>query len=455
MKIIIEGAGQVGSHLAKMLSAEGSDVTVLDDDAERIRTLSTQADVATLLGPNSSIPLLQDAGCAKADLFIAVNPLKDQSVNIVSALLAKKLGAKRVIARIDDEDYLSPENKLLFKDMGMDMVFYPEKSASDEILEMLRHSSSTDSMDFARGKLQLAVFKLDDDSPLLDMNVKDFAHKVKEEHPEAEFRIVAISRGGKTIIPSFDTGFKYHDYLYIICRREAMEPLVKYVGKDQVDIRRVMILGGSEIGVMVAERLAAQKVDEVKLIEINPQRCRTLSAALPSEVNVTCGDARDSDFLLEEDIKGYQAVLAVTGNDEVNILTCVVAKKMGVPRVIAQVENLDYIRLAEEMGVDSVVNKKLITASRIFKFTLSDKVRSVRYMSGTDAEVLEYTAAPGSKITKDLLKDIEFPSNAIIGGVIRGGDSFIAVGHSRIEPYDRVAVFALPDAVKEVDKMFK
>ena len=455
MKIIIEGAGQVGSHLAKMLSAEGSDVTVLDDDAERIRTLSTQADVATLLGPNSSIPLLQDAGCAKADLFIAVNPLKDQSVNIVSALLAKKLGAKRVIARIDDEDYLSPENKLRFKDMGMDMVFYPEKSASDEILEMLRHSSSTDSMDFARGKLQLAVFKLDDDSPLLDMNVKDFAHKVKEQHPEAEFRIVAISRGGKTIIPSFDTGFKYHDYLYIICRREAMEPLVKYVGKDQVDIRRVMILGGSEIGVMVAERLAAQKVDEVKLIEINPQRCRTLSAALPSEVNVTCGDARDSDFLLEEDIKGYQAVLAVTGNDEVNILTCVVAKKMGVPRVIAQVENLDYIRLAEEMGVDSVVNKKLITASRIFKFTLSDKVRSVRYMSGTDAEVLEYTAAPGSKITKDLLKDIEFPSNAIIGGVIRGGDSFIAVGHSRIEPYDRVAVFALPDAVKEVDKMFK
>ena len=455
MKIIIEGAGQVGSHLAKMLSAEGSDVTVLDDDAERIRTLSTQADVATLLGPNSSIPLLQDAGCAKADLFIAVNPLKDQSVNIVSALLAKKLGAKRVIARIDDEDYLSPENKLLFKDMGMDMVFYPEKSASDEILEMLRHSSSTDSMDFARGKLQLAVFKLDDDSPLLDMNVKDFAHKVKEQHPEAEFRIVAISRGGKTIIPSFDTGFKYHDYLYIICRREAMEPLVKYVGKDQVDIRRVMILGGSEIGVMVAERLAAQKVDEVKLIEINPRRCRTLSAALPSEVNVTCGDARDSDFLLEEDIKGYQAVLAVTGNDEVNILTCVAAKKMGVPRVIAQVENLDYIRLAEEMGVDSVVNKKLITASRIFKFTLSDKVRSVRYMSGTDAEVLEYTAAPGSKITKDLLKDIEFPSNAIIGGVIRGGDSFIAVGHSRIEPYDRVAVFALPDAVKEVDKMFK
>ena len=455
MKIVIEGAGQVGSHLAKMLSAEGSDITVIDDDPERIRTLSSSADVATLLGPNSSIHHLRDAGCAKADLFIAVNPLKIQSVNMVSALLAKKLGAKRVIARIDNEDYLSPENKLLFKDMGIDMVFYPEKSACDEILDMLRHSSSTDSMDFARGKLQLAVFKLDDDSPLLEMNVKDFAHKVKEQEGHTDFRIVAISRGGKTIIPSFNTGFKFHDYLYVIGRRDVMPTLIKYVGKDQIDIRRIMILGGSEIGVMVAHKLAAQKVDEVKLIEIDPKRCRTLSAALPSEVNVTCGDARDSDFLLEEDLKGYQAVLAVTGKDEINILTCVAAKKMGVPRVIAQVENLDYIRLAEEMGVDSVVNKKLITASRIYKFTLSDKVRSVRYMSGTDAEVLEYTAAPGSKITKEDLKNIDFPNNAIIGGVIRGGDSFIAVGHTRIEPYDRVAVFALPDAVKEVDKMFK
>ena len=455
MKIIIEGAGQVGTHLAKMLSADGGDVTIIDDDAERIRILSTSADVTTLQGPSSSISLLKEAGCDHADLFIAVNPFKNQSVNIVSALLAKKLGAKRVIARIDDEDYLFPENKLLFKDMGLDLVFYPEKSASDEILQLLSHTAANDSLDFARGKLQLAVFKLEEDSPLLDMNVAEFSRAVKQLQADADFRIVAISRSGTTLIPKFDTVFKDYDYLYVISSRHSLPALIKFLGKDQVDVRRVMILGGSEIGVMVAGRLAAQKVDEVKLVEIDPKRCLSLSAALPSEVNVTCGDARDSDFLLEEEIKGYQAVLAVTGNDEVNILTCVAAKKMGVPRVIAQVENLDYIRLAEEMGVDSVVNKKLISASRIFKFTLSDKVRSVRYISGTDAEVLEYTAAPGSRITKGILKEIDFPANAIIGGVIRGGDSFIAVGHTRIEPYDRVAVFALPDAVKEVDKMFK
>ena len=455
MKIVIEGAGQVGSHLAKMLSHASNEITVIDEDGERIRKLTSSADVSTVQGPPSTIALLREAGCAKADLFIAVNPFQSQSVNIVSALLAKKIGAKRVLARIDDESYLSPENKLLFKDLGIDMLFFPEKSASDEIVEMLHHSASTESMDFARGKLQLAVFKLDDDSPLLEMSVAEFAKTVKTAEPEADFRIVAISRGGVTIIPRYDTPFKYMDYLYVISRREGIPVLMKYLGKDKIEVRRVLILGGSEIGEMVAGRLAAQKLEDIKIIDIDPARCRQLSEDLPDLVSVTCGDVRNSDFLLEEDIKSFQAVLSCTGNDEVNILACVVAKKMGVPRVIAQVENLEYIRLAEEMGVDSTINKKLITASRIFKFTLSDKVRSVRYMSGTDAEVLEYTAAPDSKITKAPLKDIEFPKDAIIGGIIRGGESFIAVGHTRIEAYDRVAVFALPDAVKDVDKMFK
>ena len=455
MKIIIEGAGQVGSHLAKMLSGASNDITVIDPDAERIRKLSTTADVTTIQGDPSSVDSLREAGCAKADLFIAVNPLQGQSVNIVSALLAKKLGAKRVICRIGEEDYLSPENKLLFKDMGIDMLFFPEKSASDEIVDLLRNTASTDTLDFARGKILLSVFKLDDDSPLLDLTVAQFAHAVRDAHPQADFRIVAISRGGKTLIPQFDTPFKYKDYLYVMAGREGMPAVVKSLGHDQIEVRRVMILGGSEVGAMVARRLAQEKLEDVKLIEIDPQRCRQLSEDLPDEVTVVCGDARNTDFLSEEDLRSYHAVLAATGNDEVNILSCVVAKKMGVPRVVAQVENLDYMRLAEEMGVDSVVNKKLLTASRIFKFTLSDKVRSVRYVSGTDAEVLEYTAAPGSRITRAPLKDIEFPRDAIIGGVIRGGDSFIAVGNTHIEAYDRVAVFALPDAVKDVDRMFK
>ena len=455
MKIIIEGAGQVGSHLAKMLSHEGGDITVIDDNEARLQKLTTTADVVTVLGDPSSIKVLRDAGCAKADLFIAVNPTTTQAVNIVSALLAKKAGSKRVIARIDDESYLLPENKLMFKDMGIDMLFYPEKIASDEIIDMLKHTASTDSMDFARGKLQLVVFRLDDDCPILDMKVAEFTAAVTASSPQAQFRIIAMSRKGETIIPKYDTKFNYNDHLYIIAKREGVPVIMKFLGKDNIEVNKVMILGGSEIGEMVAAQLARQQLGSIKIIDIDKNRCRELTERLPSSVLVANGDARNSDFLVEEGVRDYDALVAVTGNDEANILACVVAKKFGVSRTVAQVENLEYVRLAEDMGVDVVINKKLITAGRIFKFTLSDKVRFVRYMSGTDAEVLEYTVAPDSKITRGPLKDIVFPGNAIIGGVIRGSESFIAVGDTRIEPYDRVAVFALPEAVKEVDKFFK
>lgn len=455
MRIIIEGAGQVGSHLAKLLSQDGADISVIDDDLQRLNALASTADVATIQGELSSIDLLQRAGCTKADLFIAVNPFKDQAVNILSAQLAKRLGAKQVIARIDDEQYLTNENKLMFKEMGIDLLLYPEKIASDEIVDMLRHTAATDSMDFASGKLRLSVFKLDDDSTLLEQNVAEFSASFSEVCPGEQMRVVAIARDGKTLIPKFDTRFKYNDLVYIIARKDGMNAVMKMLGKDDVRIRKVMILGGSEIGQMAARRFASMDLDSLKIIEINKAKARTLSVELPDEVDVVSGDVRNSDFLVEEGIQECDAVVSVAGNDEANILACVVAKRFGVPRVIAQVENIEYIRLAEEMGVDTVINKKLITASRIYRFTLSDKVRFVRYMSGTDAEVMEYTVAEGSKITRSSLKNLSFPQDAIIGGIIRGAEAFIAVGDTLIEPYDRVAVFAKPSAIKEVDKFFK
>ena len=444
----------MGSHLAKMLSHEANDITVVDDNPQRLSKVSDSMNVVTVLGDPSSISVLKEAGAQEADLFIAVNPYVPQSVNIVSSLLAKKLGAKRVTARIDDADYLTPENKLMFKELGMDLMFYPEKIAGDEIMDLLKHTASADSMDFARGKLQLAVFKLEEDSPLLDMKVAELTQAVSAVNSELHFRIIAIARGDETIIPRFDTGFRYMDHVYIIAKRDGMASIMRYIGKDNIEVQSVMIMGGSRIGQMVAAQLSRQGAG-VKIIESNRDRCLEISEKLGDSVDVVNGDGRNSDLLMEEDIKSYDAFVAVTGNDEANILSCVAAKKFGVDRVIAEVENLEYIRLAEEMGVDAVINKKLITAGRIFKFTLSDKVRFVKYMSGTDAEILEYTVAPESRITKAPLKDMGFPGNAIIGGVIRGGDSFIAVGDTRIEAYDRVAVFALPSAVKEVDKFFK
>ena len=452
MKIIIAGAGEVGSHLAKMLSNESNEITVIDKNAERLQNLRATADIITVEGNPSAIHVLREAGAANADLFIAVNPSESQDVNIVSAMLAKKLGSKKATARINNEEYLSYENKYLFTEMGIDLMFYPEKIAPGEIVDLLKRTASSDSLEFARGKLHMSVFKLEEDSPLIGMNMVEFSQLALEEG--FKFRVVAISRKNTTIIPKSDTRFKYHDLVFIISKREGMEMLLKYIGKKNIEVNSVMILGGSPIGEMLAKQLSKQ-IDSIKLIEKNKEKCLMLSETLPDNVVVVNGDGRNSDMLLEESIRDYDAFVAVTNSTETNILACVAAKGFGIARTIAEVENLEYIKLAESMGVDAVINKKLITASRIFKFTLSNKVRFIKYMSGTNAEVLEYIVGPDTKITKCALKDMNFPSNAIIGGIIRGNDSYIAVGDTKIEAYDRVAVFALPEAVKEVDKFFK
>lgn len=452
MKIVIAGAGEVGSHLAKMLSNESNDITVVDSDQSRLDSLTSNADVITVEGNTSALKVLREAGAADADLFIAVNPSESQDINIVSAMLAKKLGSKKVIARINNEEYLSYENKYLFTEMGIDLLFYPEKIAASEIVDQLKRNASTDSMDFARGKLQMEVFRLEEDSPILGMTMLEFAQTASSEG--LKFRVVAITRKDSTIIPKSDTKFKYHDLVFIISVREGMDTLMKYVGKSNIEVKKLMILGGSPIGEMVATQMSKQ-IDTIKLIEINKAKCLDLSEKLPDNVIVVNGDGRNSDLLMDESIRDYDAFISVTNNTETNILACVAAKGLGVRRTIAEVENLEYIRLAEDMGVDAVINKKLITAGRIFKFTLSNKVRFIKYMSGTDAEVLEFIVAPDSKITQAPLMEMDFPHNAIIGGVIRGNESFIAVGDTHIQAYDRVAVFALPEAVKEVDKFFR
>lgn len=452
MRIVIAGAGEVGSHLAKMLSNENNDITVVDSSRQRLQALHETTDVITVEGNPSSIEVLRYAGTPSADLFIAVSPASSQDVNIVSATLAKKMGCKKVTARINDEEYLTMNNMKYFGELGIDLLFYPEKIAAGEIVDLLKRTCSTDAMDFAGGKLQMTVFKLEEDSPLLDRTILDFSNSFSSG--ELQFRVVAISRGGKTVMPKFDTVFKYHDLVYIIAKREGIEAMMAYLGKKDMEVGSVMILGGGKIGEMVARQLSGT-LERVKILDIDHDKCIGLSQRLGNKVVVVNGDGRNSDTLLEESIKDYDAFVAVTESSETNILACVAAKNMGIGRVIAEVENIEYIRLAEDMGVDAVINKKLITAGRIFKFTLSNKVRFIKYMSGTDAELLEYVVTPDSRITKAPLKDIGFPRDAVIGGVIRGNDAFIAVGDTVLAPYDRVAVFTSPESVKTVDAFFK
>lgn len=452
MKIVIAGAGEVGSHLAKMLRAENNEITVVDNDFERLQRLNSYADVETVAGDPTSITVLKNAGTGKADLFIAAHPFSPQEVNIVAAVLARQLGAAKVVARINDEDYLTAENKLIFKELGIELMFYPEKIAADEIVNVLRNGLLGESTGFGHGKLLLATFKLEEDSRLVDLKLGEFVAGLGEDELK-QFRIIAISRLNETLIPNLQSKFQPGDVVYVMCRRDGLPLLETHFGMQKLDVNRVMITGGNEIAEMVARALSQHC--QVKIIHSNRERCLELTETLPDNVMIINADGRDPDLLFEESIKDYEAFVALSGNDEENILSCVVAKKFGVPYTIAEVENLEYIRLAEEMGVDSVINKKLITASRIFKFTLSGKARFVKYMSNTDAEVLEYTVAPGSAVTRKPIKDLKLPGNAIIGGVIRGRDAFIAVGDTVIEAYDKVAIFALPESIKELDKFFK
>lgn len=448
MKIVIAGAGEVGTHLAKLLEADYHDLVIVDEDENRIAQLDESPGVLAIVGNPCSIKVLTDAEVDKADLFIAVSPAKDQAVNIISALLAKKIGAKKVAARINNAEYLTPSNRTIFTDLGVDLLFYPEKIAAMEIVDLIKQSTTSEFVSFGNGKLQLLMFRLDEGAVLIDKSPADLNFEVDN----LPFRVVAISRDGETIIPRGSTKFRLNDLVFVISKRENVKEAMAYSGKNHLDIRRLMILGGGNIGEMVAKNLE-NSASFIKLIEINRERCYELSENL-DKVLVINGDGRNSDMLIDEEVETFDAFIAVTSSSETNIMASVAAKKLGVSKVIAEVENLEYIKLAEGMGVDSIINKKLVTASRIVKLTLSSKVRTIKVLNGIEADALEYVATKNSKITKGKLRDIKFPKNALIGGVIRGEESFIAVGDTEIKPYDKVAVFALPSAISQVDKFF-
>ena len=453
MNIVIDGAGEVGSHLAKMLAREGADITVIDNDAKRLEALTAYTDVEPVEGDPSSVSALAEANVENADLFIATYPYVNQEVNMVAAMLAKRMGARKVVARIKDVELLSRNVQPMIEDMGIDLAFCPEKVGADEIVSQLRRGVESDTMDFANGMLQIEAFRIGEDSPILDMTLLDFTTMFSSDNNVA-FRVIAVSRGSDTIIPQFDTRFRFGDVVYIIIRKDELKALTAFMGVDDIEVNKVMIMGGGMVGFLAAQALA-REIDDVKLIELSLERCEALSAKLPDEVSVVNGDGRNSDFLYEEGISAYDSFVAVTGNDEVNILACVAARKFGVRRTVAEVENIEYVRLAEEMGVDCVINKKFVTANRIFRLTLSESARYARYMNGIDAEVIEYTASQNSEITTAPLRDIAFPKDALVGGVVRADDAFIAVGDTQVQAGDRVVVFTKPHTVKLLEKLFK
>ena len=445
MKIVISGIGEMGSHLARMLSGNGHDITVIDVDTKALNELGNLADLITVEGDTTAFAVLRRAGVRRCDLFIAVN--HDENQNILAAIMAKQLGAKKSIARVDNNEYLEPNNKEMFINMGIDYLFYPEKVAAQEVANLLGHTSTTDYVDFSGGLLALIVFKLEPTSPLLGHKLADLA----ADGSISDFRAVAITRGSQTIIPRGQDMFFEGDVVYIIARKDVAKRVTELSGQKSVEVKSLMILGGSRIGVRVA--LELQDEMNVKMIEYNGEKAYRLAEELDKTL-IIHEDGRNLDAMLEEGLGATDAFLAVTGRSETNILAAMQAKRMGVKKVIAEVENLNYIRLAESVGIDTIINKKRVTASNIFRFTMSTDVQAIRCLSGSEAEVLEFIVKPNSPATKCMIKDMRLPQDVIIGGIVRGDKAFIAEGDTRINAYDRVVVFSMPESIATVGEFF-
>lgn len=445
MKIIVAGAGEVGTHLAKMLSNEAHDLVMIDVDFEMLRNSESHLDILTLTGSATSFTVLENAGVDEADLFLAVT--QSEEINILASVFAKGLGAKRTIARVDKSEYLSEENKKYFRSIGVDNIICPEKLAANEVVGLLKQTGTTEIFEFSGGSLSLFVIRLDKDAPIVNKTLSEAATLNKT----FDYRAVAITRNAKTIIPRGNDVFKLDDTVYVITNQSGIEPLLAYAGKQNFEITNVMILGGSRIGRKTAK--AVQGHLKVKLIDKNKQKCDELADFLDKTLVIN-GDGTDIEILLEEGLKKMDAFVAVTGNSETNILSCLLAKQMGVRKTIAEIENIDYIDLAEQIGIDTIINKKLIAASHIYGYTMQADVACLKCLTGADAEVFEFIVRPDALVTKKLLKDIDFPKGAIIGGIVRGEQGFIAKGDTQISEGDKVVVFSLPNAIHKIEKYF-
>jgi trk system potassium uptake protein len=446
MRIIIAGMGDVGYHLAKQLSMDAHDIIAVDIDQDRLARVGASTDILTIQGSSTSIRILKEAKVSRADLLVAVT--SSEVINITTAILGKKLGVKKTIARIGNSEYLDPSSEVNFVDLGVDFMIYPEELAAQEVVNLILRTAATDILEFENGKLSVMGLKLDKDAPVIQKTLSETAHA----YPNSDFRIVAIYRNFKTIIPAGNDKFLPNDMVFVITTPDGIETILKLAGKENKKFEDIMILGGGKIGRRVARLL--ENTMRVKLIESNEDKSFELAEMLSSTL-VIHGDGRDIDLLAQEGIIDMDAFIALTKDAEANIISCLMAKHLGVTKAIALVDKVDYVPLTQTIGLDSLINKKLIAANNISRFIRKGEVVAIATLEGIDAEVLEYTAQKGSPVTKKLVKDLHFPKDAIIGGVIRNDTSFIIVGNSQIKENDKVVVFSLPGAVKKLVKFFE
>ena len=431
--------------MAKLLSREKQDIILIDDNEERMSTLSSNFDLMTVNASPTSIKGLKEVGAGEADLFIAVTP--DESRNITACMLATNLGAVKTVGRIDNYEYLLPKNKEFFLKLGVGSLIYPEMLAAKEIVSSIRMSWVRQWREFCGGALILIGAKMREKAEILNIPLHQLGG------PELPYHVVAIKRGNETLLPRGDDVVKLHDIVYITTTSKFVPYIRKIAGKeDYADVRNVMIMGGSRIAVRTAQYVPDYM--QVKIVDNDLNRCNRLTELLDDKTMIINGDGRDMDLLIEEGLKNTEAFVALTGNSETNILACLAAKRMGVRKTVAEVENIDYIGMAESLDIGTVINKKMIAASHIYQMMLDADVSNVKCLTFANADVAEFTVKAGSKITKHPVKDLGLPKGTTIGGLIRNGEGVVVMGNTQIQPGDHVVVFCLNMMIKKIEKYF-
>jgi trk system potassium uptake protein TrkA len=448
MKIIIAGAGEVGFHLAKLLSFESQDITLIDNNKVNLEYADTHLDIRTVKGDATSIKVLNDAQIKGADLVVSVT--SSETTNITICVLAKQLGANRTIARISNTEFIENKDELGFVKFGIDELISPESLAAKEIELLINQSAFNDTFQFDDGKLTMVGFKLSKNAPFVGKSVKEAA----SIFPKLHFIPIAIQRFGTqyTLIPRGDTQFREGDQVYFITTEDGVQELYKLTGKVKQEIKNVMILGGSKIGRHTAMVLSAAKFN-VKLVEKDHDKAFELADEM-SKVLVIKGDGRNVGLLEEENIHDMDAFIAVTGNSETNIMSCLVAKSKSVKKTISLVENMDYFQLSHSIGINTLINKKLLAANNIFRYVRKGEVVAMTKLNNMNAELLEFIVNLNSKVCNKKIADIDLPRSAIIGGVVRQGEGIIALGDFLIKEGDRVVVCSLPRSIHKVEKLF-
>lgn len=449
MKIIIAGAGEVGTHLAKLLSKENQDITVIDESSEKTDAIISAGnfDLLTLNVPTTSIMGMREAGVQHADLYIAVTP--DETRNITCAMLAHTLGAKKTVARVDNSEYMLPQSQEFFRQMGIDSVIYPEELAANDIIDGLKRSWARQYWEVHGGALVMLGVKLRESAKILGVPLFTLCP------PDSPYHIVAIKRGDDTLIPNGRSELLLGDIAYFMTTKKYIPYIREIVGKDDyADVKDVMVIGGGRTSVHVAQKKPDYMT--MKIFERSEARCQRLNELLEKDdIMIIQGDGRDTQLLLEEGIQDSQAFCALTPDTDTNILACLAAKRYGVRKTVALVENMDYVTMAERMDIGTIINKKTIAASHIYQMMLDSDVANVKCLTIANADVAEFTAAEGSPITQHPIREIRLPEGITLGGLVRGKTGMPINGNTQVQPGDIVVVFCLSQLIKKLDYYFK